>query len=261
MGLIVNRLQMSQTTPGQQKGIRPYVILLSIFCLIGMVAGARDKEYDLVLVCALPIGAFWILYKTVDEKWWRGTSTSAPSSEKSGASSAGEALADIEDNRSRKSILRKERIRIARILFVLAALMGCVVAVNVSRQKQTSDWPSVEGKVLDSTYKKYSSRKGEGVGELTASYEYIVADQIFKSDQLFFGKKKLKREISVSSKWAELVSPGRMVKVYYDPENPSRSVIFNGVYWFGHVMYGALTSTFFFTGMLLRSLAKGERGK
>jgi hypothetical protein len=103
----------------------------------------------------------------------------------------------------------------------------CFVGVRVFRQIATSKWPVVEGWVLDSSYREYSSgRSGErGAAELTVRYEYALDGKTYQSDEFMAGVKRYKREAELVSSLTNQYHVGAPVKVRYDPKHPERAVL------------------------------------
>lgn len=255
---------MNEMTPQKQRqGLRIFGVLISMVSLLGIAIGCFQRDYQIVLVSAIPGVFVWVLYGIANKARRHNIPSPSPS-QKIDASSRGEKSANINDQFSAGMPRTGKFSVISRALgfyiLLLGGAMTLFVVANILRQRQTAEWPSVDGKVLDVAYKQFSSRSSEGLGELAINYEYHVGDQVFKSEQLFWGKKKLKRELSVITNYSAIASPGRAVKVYYDPAKPSRAVIFTGIYWFGHLSSICFAGAFVLAGLLLRRKRVSSNG-
>jgi hypothetical protein len=111
---------------------------------------------------------------------------------------------------------------------------------TVLKAKQSTDWPAVKGKVVESGIR---AERGAGGTSSTGSrntyhanvvYKYDVIGKIYTRQRVSFDEYGREDEVhatQISDKYPE----GETVEVYYDPYNPSKSVLepgSHGVPWF-----------------------------
>lgn len=115
------------------------------------------------------------------------------------------------------------------IPFILVALFLLLMALRSRRRvRQSMNWERTTGTVLFSTVETRRSRSGRS-GYSTAYYpkvvyEYHVSGQRYQSDRLNLGEIGLGFYKRVEAKVAEY-PPGKMIDVYYDPDNPAQAVL------------------------------------
>lgn len=109
-------------------------------------------------------------------------------------------------------------------LFLIVGLgvMGAAAKRGL-KQKATSDWPSVEGKIVSTELRK-SNDKG---ADSPLMYEFDLEGRIYRSTRVAF----IDRSNIDYNDWIQLANglPREgSVTVYYDPENPNESVLIAG---------------------------------
>jgi hypothetical protein len=142
--------------------------------------------------------------------------------------------------------------------FILFLIVGGLAASfygwrNVSRSLASTDWPSVDGKIIDSRVEEEKvKRTGSGTNKTPLNqkryqpkvdYTYSVNDKIFKgtrisySDHGYLGKSKKITIMGVTryssnadakagaQKIAQKYPKGKKVTVYYMPDNPAESLL------------------------------------
>jgi hypothetical protein len=109
-------------------------------------------------------------------------------------------------------------------LAVGAAALG-INRSNSYYANKSAAWPSVDGKIVSSKVEK--ARKGNRV-ELNVEYGYLVKGEAFKGSRIMWGLGWTNDRELIDKLSAYCVS-GATVSVYYDPDDPARSVLFKGV--------------------------------
>lgn len=111
--------------------------------------------------------------------------------------------------------------------------LGIFLLVRSRRDKekaaQSLNWPSVSGKVIDARMLESTSTDSDGDSSTTyrahVQYEYEVAGTRYTNDKINVG---MVVSTSATKKVQETLArypAGATVKVYYDPNNPSDSVL------------------------------------
>ena len=115
-------------------------------------------------------------------------------------------------------------------LIVSAALavggIGTVLVALVSRHRgQASEaWPHVTGHVMSS-----SVCSGESADRPIVDYSYSVDDRAYRGDKICFGTEVSFLSPAQAQAYVDQYPPGSGVTVYYDPANPHRSVLLQGI--------------------------------
>jgi hypothetical protein len=127
-----------------------------------------------------------------------------------------------------------------KILAILA-LAAVVAGGNVIYQRYdtnlhelsraSSDWPAVRGLVTVSNLEFRRNNAGAANGtefDVDVTYEYAVDERVYRNDVVRFDQDELtndRKELLVSA-----YPVGRRVDVFYDPDDPDRSVLVRGSY-------------------------------
>ena len=116
-------------------------------------------------------------------------------------------------------------------LFLLIALILCIITKQLYMGFNSSRWPHVSGKIFRS---EIETRSREGTRKTywpVVHYSYEINGRRFIGDKIFF------IQDGVGLSWAtnkiDLYKPGRSISVYYDPKNLKRSVLEPGVSFLG----------------------------
>lgn len=115
--------------------------------------------------------------------------------------------------------------------FVIVALvLGFIGLRQKARVSVTKEWPTTNGTVLFSTVEARRSSSSSG-GTSTSYYpsvvyQYQVNGQTFQSNQLSMGMRVgLGSYNAVQQRVTENYSPGSVITVYYNPNNPQQAVL------------------------------------
>jgi len=106
---------------------------------------------------------------------------------------------------------------------------------EVYKGMKTSSWPSVDGTILSSSMEKTSRRVKRTNGSsgrktsyhLNVAYAYEVNQQKYENDRFSYGTESY-RKLSKAKEALARYPKGKRVPVFYDPDNPSHSVLTRG---------------------------------
>ncbi len=136
--------------------------------------------------------------------------------------------------------------------FIVIGLVMLALSANVILSKwNSSEWPSTQGKVIQSEVesKTKSVRDSDGHGRRnvryyspTVEYEYAVAGQVFKSSNISVDSFS-STDPNYASSTVATYPLDSTVTVYYNPANPTDSLLQPGV---GIVAWGV-----FLVGLLM----------
>lgn len=112
---------------------------------------------------------------------------------------------------------------------------GGAFMINLGRRNQkkadaSQNWPSTRGTIIETgTVKNYHSGADNDLDVTTYSprlkYSYKVGDSQFSSDKIAFGYGKSFNSEMAAIYSIQKYSQGRMVTVYYNPDNPNEAVL------------------------------------
>lgn len=97
--------------------------------------------------------------------------------------------------------------------------------------RASMDWRSVPGLVtrsnLESRRNRIGARKTADF-DVEVDYEYVVGETVYRNDVVRFDQGQL--STGEKKRLVGTYPPGRRIEVFYDPENPGRSVLVRGSY-------------------------------
>ncbi|MEM6551673.1 MAG: DUF3592 domain-containing protein [Planctomycetota bacterium] len=146
-------------------------------------------------------------------------------------SEVGPAAEKEEAKKQRRS--RWQWITIGLLAFVMGGGFGVAFSFGLFESLSAEAWPSVQGEII----KAETITKQDAKDRQHIVYRYEVGQQSFESDRMSFrtgyaaSEEREKREMVV----------GQAVTVWFNPEQPDRSVLKLGVPWFEVVMSGVCT--------------------
>lgn len=127
----------------------------------------------------------------------------------------------------------------------------------VDRAKASLDWPSVQGKIVESEVNRERKQTGTGSDKkietmYTAEiiYSYQVGAQEYESTQRRIGGKTSSSNSSDAYKIVGKYPKGKSVAVYYDPVSPEEAVLEPGVFLETKVVW-YMGGVFFIIGILI----------
>jgi hypothetical protein len=103
--------------------------------------------------------------------------------------------------------------------------IAAVGARSVISARASSTWPHVTGEVTDSEI----SSDGDGGYSPLVRYSYSVSGQLFTRERICFGVERMFAGYKFAQTYPERYRVGSPVAVYYDPNQPSASVLESGI--------------------------------
>lgn len=105
----------------------------------------------------------------------------------------------------------------------------------LQKARVSESWPQAQGEIVSSEVRRSDDENGSSYsGDVT--FEYVVADSRYSSDNVSFGQYSGNR-----SHAEEIVAKypvGSRVTVYYDPEDVATAVLEPGVTWSSYFLIG-----------------------
>jgi hypothetical protein len=150
--------------------------------------------------------------------------------------------------RIRADAISKDRAKFTSSLSSLRKLCFGMLAVGLGliaggliyllwqlvEQYPSYTWPTVEGEVVSQqlrAFRVYRRHHSYRAAELSLVYEYEVAGQKYHSDQYSLWAQKYREREQTVQAYAANYQQGSPIKVYYDPNDPSRTVLMPGAVW------------------------------
>lgn len=120
--------------------------------------------------------------------------------------------------------------------FIILLVIGLVVMVKFGRDillgRQSQSWPKTSGTVMQSGLHTYHDTDDDGNSTTTygvsVRYSYTVTGQQYESDRRTFSEVRT-GSMRRTQQILDRLPQGGSVEVYYDPANPSSSVLEAGV--------------------------------
>ena len=115
------------------------------------------------------------------------------------------------------------------LVFVTVGLgIAAFGARSVVQARASSTWPRVSGEITHSEVVQSSDSEGVSYSPLVR-YDYAVGDQPFTSERICFGLARMSAGLRFARTYSERYRIGSVVNVYYDPTQPSSSVLEPGI--------------------------------
>lgn len=143
-------------------------------------------------------------------------------------------------------------------IFVVAGAISLIFgARQLQDAKESEDWPTAGGTILSVAVKKHTTRHSSGSGPSRSStswavdveYEFEVDGAKHQGDRLAFGQVSFNKRREAQAK-ADEYPEGREVKVYYNPEDLSKSCLETGIKTGVWILLG-LGTVFFVVGTIM----------
>ncbi len=160
---------------------------------------------------------------------------------------------------------------IAGLFFIIFGLILIIFAVqNSIISMESEDWLTVEGTITSSAIDSYKERDtGTGDDSPTTyttyyepeiTYSYLVNGADYSSDKISFSRTRF----VIQSEAQEIIdkySTGTNVTVYYNPNNPSESVLKPGIQDSGGMICGTIGSLIFviFGALIVLGVIKKQK--
>jgi len=139
----------------------------------------------------------------------------------------------------------------SKLLFQMGLLASLVIIVGINSSKESLKWLFINPDTYHKTQGTILSSNIGGGGVWSSwrfdiTYEYMIEDQKFVSNRVHFGYQAMS-DRSYAQRYVDKYFAGKKVMVYYDPTDPSKSVLEPQVRWY--------TPFYFYIMLLLIALA------
>lgn len=124
-------------------------------------------------------------------------------------------------------------------MFMLAGILFIVIgSKNIYQAYKSSSWPSVQGRIISSEIKSHSRtyrdtttnrEKNETVYDAHINYGYVINGITYSNDDVKIGGIIQTNTTIWARKLLDKYPQGKVVNVYYNPEDPSQSVLEKGL--------------------------------
>ncbi len=115
------------------------------------------------------------------------------------------------------------------LIFVVVGLgIAAFGARSLIHARASSTWPHVPGEIKHSEINQSSDSDGTSYSPLVR-YSYSVSGQSFTGERICFGLAKMSAGYQFAQAYIERYRVGSAVLVYYDPTQPSSSVLEPGI--------------------------------
>ena len=108
-----------------------------------------------------------------------------------------------------------------RVPFFLLGLLAAAAAFWFRNLNlKAASWPEVEGEI---THSGLDFDRSDGRWSVQITYRFALAHRVFTSDQVSYGL--MENSLTAKQQLIDTYPVGRRVRVYYDPDDPSRAVL------------------------------------
>jgi hypothetical protein len=124
-------------------------------------------------------------------------------------------------------------------MFMLAGILFIVIgSKNIYQAYESSSWPYVQGRIISSEIKSHSrtytntttnSEESETVYDAHINYDYVINGIAYSNDDVKIGGIIKTNTTIWARKLLDKYPQGKVVNVYYKPEDPSQSVLEKGL--------------------------------
>ncbi len=132
--------------------------------------------------------------------------------------------------------MKKSAIISLSIFSIIALALISFGIYFIASAESSSNWIKTSAKVVSyNIVSTYSQRRIKSVYDIQIRYQYSVNNRTYTNQTISFGKgKTLKggfndRESAMQWLDASKFSMHKIIDVYVDPENPNKSLVYNGV--------------------------------
>ena len=139
------------------------------------------------------------------------------------------------------------------IFFIVTLAPFSYSAYYFYKAVTSSTWPSTQGRIIECNYRQSNELKSPNT--LAIKYSYTVGNQHYNGSTINFddGMNDTARSILACK-----FPVGAIVKVYYNPQKPSDSVLIKGFRWQGHALL-YITSFFMLFTIIMGIKIYGNR--
>ncbi|WP_430815978.1 DUF3592 domain-containing protein [Carboxylicivirga sp. RSCT41] len=99
--------------------------------------------------------------------------------------------------------------------------------INVKKAKACRYWPTTDGIILSSRVTSYKDKENTKMYQLDFKYTYQVNGIIYTSNSRYLDEENSQSWIGKLQDFVDNNKPQQQIPVYFDPENPSTSVVLN----------------------------------
>jgi len=108
----------------------------------------------------------------------------------------------------------------------------------LDKAKASNEWPSTDGKVIESELERHRGNEGETMYKALVVYEYSLDGGEFESDRVWFGGGYSTSDRSEMQAVVKEYPVGKNVTVYYSPDDPGEAVLKPGAYFSSYLLFG-----------------------
>lgn len=166
--------------------------------------------------------------------------------------------------------MRKKILVAASLIFLLLGVVFTSSGVNmIISAKESVAWPVAEGrihhsKIIETVKRRTSGQKGQANSKsyhAKVEYEYIVSETKYSSNQISFGKTGSNKP-EYARQLVNQYPKGKIVDVYYDPEDPETAVLVPGksLASYAQLLVGVILTIISCLLFFRRNAAHGTRG-
>ena len=113
------------------------------------------------------------------------------------------------------------------ILSALGIYLATQATKNMAKAAASENWQATDGQILESGFTVRGVRRSRQAATVNVRYNYQVGDSSYVGSTLSFEKQDSFRPAS-AEKILKPFPSGASCKVYYDPKEPSKSVLIKG---------------------------------
>ena len=124
----------------------------------------------------------------------------------------------------------------SKLIFQMGILASLVMIVGIMSNKESLRWLFINPSAYDKTEGTILSSNIGGGGvwgawRFDVTYKYMIGGQKFISNRVHFGYQAMS-DRSYAQAYVDKYFVGKKVRVYYDPRDPSQSVLEPQVRWY-----------------------------
>jgi Protein of unknown function (DUF3592) len=111
-----------------------------------------------------------------------------------------------------------------RIAFLLLGLLAAAASIWLRNMNlKAASWPGIEGEI---THSGLDFDPTDGSRSVHITYRFVLGNREFTSNQITYGL--IENSLSAKQNLVDTYPVGRIVRIYYDPGDPSCAVLIRG---------------------------------
>jgi hypothetical protein len=118
---------------------------------------------------------------------------------------------------------------VAGCICLCGLCVGAIVIGDFQDYRDSATWKKTQGEVLSAQVQESTNTDTDGRTSTTyrpfITYRYFVGDQEYLGDRLRFGGSIYTSDRSGAENTVRQYTPGTVIDVYYDPDNPEDAVV------------------------------------